>query len=98
MAKGYWVVRLDVHDGEAFKRYQSLIGDAITRYDARYLVRGGRCEATEGTARARNVVVEFPSYEAALDCYNSPEYAEPLAIRKQAADSDFLIVEGTDGA
>ena len=94
MPKGYWVVRLDVTDAEVFKRYQALIGDATSKYDARYLVRGGSHQAVEGSSRSRNVVVEFPSYQAALDCYNSAEYAEPLAIRKQAAESDFLIIEG----
>ena len=94
MPKGYWVVRLDVNDADAFKRYQELIGAATDKYDARYLIRGGAFEAVEGSARARNVVIEFPSYQAARDCYHSPEYAQPLAIRKRAAEADFLIIEG----
>ena len=94
MPKGYWVVRLDVSGAEAFKRYQELIGAATEKYGARYLVRGGEFEVVEGTSRSRNVVVEFPSYQAALDCYNSAEYAEPLAIRRKAAEADFLIIEG----
>ena len=96
MPKGYWVVRLDVADAQAFKCYQELIGAATSNFGARYLVRGGAFEAVEGSSRSRNVVVEFPSYQAALDCYNSAEYAEPLAIRKRAAESDFLIIEGID--
>lgn len=96
MSKGYWVVSLDVTDEDTFKRYQALVGDATGKYGARYLVRGGLHQLVEGTSRSRNAVVEFPSYQAALDCYKSTEYAEPLAIRKKAADSDFLIIEGMD--
>lgn len=98
MAKGYWIVRLDVQDGEAFKRYQAVVGSVIERHGGRYLIRGGQHAATEGSARNRNVVVEFPSYRAAIDCYHSAEYAEPLAIRKAAADSDFLVIEGVEDA
>ena len=96
MPKGYWVVRLDVTDEDTFKRYQALVGGATGKFGARYLIRGGPHRAVEGTSRSRNVVVEFPSYQAALDCYNSAEYAEPLAIRKQAAETDVLIIEGMD--
>ena len=44
-------------------------------FGARYLVRAGRGEVTEGTASARAPwCSNFQSYEAALACYRSPEY------------------------
>jgi uncharacterized protein (DUF1330 family) len=44
------------------------------------------------------VVIEFPSYQAALDCYRSPEYAAAVALRFDAGIADILIIEGYDGA
>ena len=51
----------------------------------------------EGHARSRTVVLEFPSYEAALNCYRSPEYQAALALREGKADIDLVIIEGYDG-
>ncbi len=38
--------------------------------------------APEGTPRERNVVIEVASFEAAKDCYRSPEYEAALAIER----------------
>ncbi len=46
--------------------------------------------------RARNVVIEFPSHQAALDCWNSPEYKKALEIRKPISTGDVVIIEGYD--
>jgi uncharacterized protein (DUF1330 family) len=40
------------------------------------------------------VVIEFPSLQAAIDCYNSPEYQSAKAKRKGAGDADIVLVEG----
>jgi uncharacterized protein (DUF1330 family) len=98
MAKGYWIGRVDVTNPEEYKKYVAANGVAFARYGARFLVRGGRFEAVEGAARSRNVVIEFPSYQAALDCYRSPEYTEAMAHRLGAGVADILIIEGYDGA
>jgi uncharacterized protein (DUF1330 family) len=44
--------------------------------------------------RARNVVIEFPSLQAAYDCYHSPEYQIAAAIRQEVADAEMVVVEG----
>ncbi len=97
MAKGYWIGRVDLTDPESYARYVAANGAVFARYGARFLIRGGRFEAVEGTARARNVVIEFASYQAALACYHSPEYAEVLAMRLDAGVADILVIEGYDG-
>jgi len=97
MAKGYWIARVDVTDEEAYKNYIAANASALRKYGARFIVRGGPFENPEGTARARNVVLEFPSYDAALACYRSPEYADALAIRLAAAKADVTIIAGYDG-
>lgn len=68
------------------------------KYSARYLVRGGAREVPEGKVRARTVVLEFPSYDAALACYRSPEYQAAKKLRDGKGEIDLIIVEGYDGA
>lgn len=97
MAKGYWVARVDVHDAESYKDYVAANGVAFAKFGGRFLVRGGTATAPVGTSRQRNVVIEFPSYQAALDCWESPEYQGARAKQKGGAEMDMLVVEGYDG-
>jgi len=97
MPKGYWIAHVDVRDPERYKDYVSTAKPAFERFGARFLARGGASRAMEGAGRARNVVIEFPSMQAALDCYNSPEYQAAKAIRVTVADGEITIVEGNDG-
>jgi uncharacterized protein (DUF1330 family) len=97
MAKGYWIVRVDVNNEEGMKLYAAANGPIYRKYGGRYLVRSAKFELPEGIARARQVVVEFPDYASALSCYQSPEYQENIKVRAPHSDCDFLIVEGYDG-
>ena len=94
---GYWIVRVDVDDEAAYGRYLAANGAAFAAFGARFVVRGGPFDAPEGTARARNVVIEFPSVQAARDCYASPAYAAAMAEREGAATADVVIIEGYTG-
>jgi uncharacterized protein (DUF1330 family) len=95
--KGYWIGHLDVTEPEGYKAYQGAYAEPFRKFGGRFLVRGGRYEVTEGQARSRTVVLEFPSYEAALGCYRSPEYQAALALRKGKAEIDLVIIEGHEG-
>ena len=97
MAKGYWIVRADVTDPEGYKAYVAADMPAIGAFGGRFLVRGGKFELCEGQARSRSVVLEFPSYEAALNCYRSSAYQAAAALRKGKADFDLIVIEGYDG-
>ena len=97
MAKGYWIARVDVADPEGYKAYVAANAGPFKKYGARFLVRAGQFENPEGSTRARNVVLEFPSYQAALDCYRSPEYREAIKLRAPVSAVDLVIVEGYDG-
>lgn len=97
MAKGYWFARVDVTDPDVYKQYAAAIQPILKKFGARYLTRGGRSEAVEGENRSRNVMIEFPDYDAALACYRSPEYAEAQKLRAAAAAADIIILEGYDG-
>src|ERR1700687_185137 len=94
MAKGYWIARVDVHNMDGYKEYVAQNGAVFKKFGARFLVRGGKLEAKEGSSRSRNVVLEFKDYETALACYNSPEYARLVAIRSPHSQGDLVIIEG----
>jgi uncharacterized protein (DUF1330 family) len=97
MPKGYWIASVEVTDPEGYKAYVAANAAAFAKYGARFIVRGGRYEVQEGSARSRNVVLEFKDYDTAVACYHSAEYAAAKALRLGRADASLLIVEGHDG-
>jgi len=97
MAKGYWIGRLDINDPEQYKLYVAANALPLKKYGARFLVRAGQFENPEGNSRTRNVVLEFPSYQAAVDCWHSPEYQAAIKLREHVSTSDLIIIEGYDG-
>jgi uncharacterized protein (DUF1330 family) len=86
-----------VSDPEQYRKYIAANAVPLAKYGARFLVRAGAFEAPEGTSRSRNVVIEFPSYQAARDCYRSPEYREAIRLRQPASSGDLVIIEGYEG-
>jgi uncharacterized protein (DUF1330 family) len=97
MPKGYWIVHVDITDMEKFKPYVAANAEPFKKYGARFLVRGGKFETPEGATRSRNIVIEFPSYQAALDCWHSPEYQKAIELRKPYSTIDLTIIEGYEG-
>jgi len=96
MAKGYWIARVDVADPERYNDYVAANAEPFRQYGARFLIRAGRLENPEGSSRARNVVIEFPSYQAALDCWKSPGYQAAMKLRLPVSTMDLVIIEGYD--
>jgi uncharacterized protein (DUF1330 family) len=94
MPKGYCIVRADIHSPEAYAQYAKAATEAIKKYGGRPLARGGAHEAMEGQARARNVVIEFDSVDAARQFYFSDEYQNARKMREYAATVEYVIVEG----
>ena len=97
MAKGYWIADVDVRNADGYKEYVAMLPDIFCKYGGRYTTRGGRTECVEGKSRSRIVIIEFPSFEAAMTCYRSPEYTKAIALRQAAADADLVVIEGYDG-
>lgn len=97
MAKGYWMVQADVENLEKFKAYAEANQQAFRAYGARYLARAGNYESVEGESRGRNTIVEFPSYQAALECWRSDEYQAAKSLRDNACKIDITIVDGYEG-
>ena len=97
MAKGYWIASVDVTDPEGYKAYVAANAEAFHKFGAKFLTRGGKSEPLEGKLRSRIVVIEFPSYEAAVNCYRSAEYAKARNLREGKSVADIVAVEGYDG-
>ena len=92
--KGYWIARYDVRDFDPYKDYVKEGAPAFAEYQATFLARGGAHEALEGPARARNVLIEFPSVQHAIDCYRSETYQKAREHRLPVSTGEIVIVEG----
>ncbi|MGU3494550.1 DUF1330 domain-containing protein [Xanthobacteraceae bacterium A53D] len=92
--KGYWVARVDVTDVDAYAPYTRANGPPIAAHGGRFIVRGGDFTAMEGGARSRNVVVEFPSFDAALAAYRDPAYQAAVDLRRPYSNADLIVLEG----
>ena len=90
----YWIVRVTVTDSERYAEYAERAGAAVGQFGGKFHARGGTCVTKEGRERLRNVIVEFPTFDEALACYDSPAYQDAMSYQKGAADRDFCIVEG----
>ena len=93
--KAYALVQVDVTNAQQYGEYTKLSPGIIEKFGGRFLARGGRTAALEGSpARGRVVVVEFPSFERAQEFYNSQEYQAAKKVRDGAATVQFVVVEG----
>jgi uncharacterized protein (DUF1330 family) len=97
MPKGYWIARVDVSNEQGYKPYAAANPAIFKKFGGKFVVRAGKFESPEGTARSRNVVIEFPDYASALACYRSPEYQENIKRRLPHSVADIVIIEGYDG-
>ena len=97
MPKGYWIAQVDVKNDDGYKPYAMANPAIFKKFGGRFVIRAGKSECPEGAARARNIVIEFPDYAAALACYRSPEYQANIKVRQPHATADILIIEGYDG-
>ena len=91
-----WIAHVQVTDPEGYGRYATLATEAIASHGGVFLARGGRYRQLEGADRPRNVVARFPSFEAAIACYESPEYQAALEHARGAAVRDLVVVEAVD--
>ena len=92
--KGYWIVRCQYNDQDAFEEYASLTTMIVADNGGKFLVRGGQQLQMENGSYERTVMVEFPSLELAKEIYHSQEYQEAYNIIASSSERDFVIVEG----
>ena len=93
---GMWIAHIDVKDDEAYADYVKGSSEVIPRYDGVFIARGGRYRQMDGKERRRNVVITFPTYDRAVECYESDEYQAIVSQAVDAADRTLVIVETDD--
>ena len=92
---GYWIVRGgETRDADALREYGKLWPAIAAQFGAELIAGKGRCETFEGPQFARQLIVRFDSYEQALACYESEEYAAAKKLAMQASDRELVIIEG----
>jgi uncharacterized protein (DUF1330 family) len=94
----YWVARSRIDDPVRYKKYTDLVPAIIARHGGKVLARGGKFRVMEGPDTFRRfIVIEFPTFEQAVACFESPEYQEAAAFRKAGGGIvENVIVDGGD--
>ena len=93
--KGYWVCIYEkIDNDQKLKEYAIKAMPALEKYSGKILARGGKSRTNEGINSPRTVVIEFPNYDAAIKCYDSPEYQKAHDILNNVAVRHHQIVEG----
>jgi uncharacterized protein (DUF1330 family) len=95
MMKAYWIaVYKDLQNPENIKKYAEKALPAIKKHNGIILVRGGKVETIEGNPSPRTGLIEFPTMNDALKCYNSSEYQDAMKIGNGEFNRHIQIVEG----
>ena len=95
MAKGYWISRYTHPGGDAQASYQQIAQTVVPAFGGRPVIRNGRHETPEGDETGATVVIEFESYEKAVECYRSEEYQKAVPFM-DGAGRNLIIIEGID--
>ena len=92
----YWVARATIADPVQYKRYTDLVPPIIDKYHGRILARGGRYQIMEGPETfQRFIVIEFPTLEQGVACFQSPEYQAAATFRRDGGGVvENVIVDG----
>ena len=92
----YWVARARIDDPVAYKKYTDRVPAILAKYGGKVLARGGRYQINEGPHDFhRFVVIEFATLEQGVKCFESPEYQEAAAFRRNGGGVvENVIVEG----
>jgi len=91
----YAILQINITNQENYKEYLNQVTTIVKKYQGDYIVRGGKSDVVLGKwDYQRTVVVKFPSYEAAIQWYNSEDYAPIKKIREDNSEGNCIIIEG----
>ena len=92
---GYAIFNIQVTNPEDYKEYLQHVTAIAEKFGGKYIVRGGETTVIEGTwVHPRTVVIQFPSYEKALEWYHSEDYKPVRQIRLDNAVTNAIIIQG----
>ena len=91
----YLIVETEILDPVQYELYKAAAQVSVAAHGGRYVVRGGEVDVIEGDWKPeRMVVLEFPDLAAIRKFYDSPDYAEAIALREGAARFRMVAAEG----
>lgn len=92
----YALVQLNIHNREAYDRYQARFMPVLQKYHGRLLAADENPRVLEGEWGDRNKVVlmQFADKDAFRAWATSPEYTEIAVDRKAGADALVLLIKG----
>jgi len=94
--KAYWVCIYEkINNADKLKEYAVKAKPAVEKFSGKFIVRGGKNRTNDGIESPRTVVVEFPDYKTALECYDSAEYQAAHDVLKGHVARHHQIVEGS---
>ena len=92
---GYAILNIDIKNPNEYKEYVEKVKPIAEKFGGEYIVRAGETTVVEGTwVYPRTVVIKFPSYEKALEWYNSDEYKPIKQIRLDNSVANGIIIKG----
>ena len=92
---GYVIANINVKNSEAYKEYVGKVKPTVEKFGGEYLVRNGEFKVIDGEWKhPRTVVIKFPTYEKALEWYNSEEYKPIKSIRLANSVANGIIIKG----
>ena len=94
--KAYWVCIYEkIDNAEKLKEYAVKAKPTVEKFSGKFLVRGGKNRTNDGIKSPRTIIVEFPDYNTAVECYDSAEYQEAHDILKGHVVRHHQIIEGS---
>ena len=91
----YVVLQVNLKNKEGFKEYVEKVPEIIKKFNGKYLVRAGEFKTMEGKWDfTRNVILKFPSYDRAMEWYNSDEYKPIKQLRLDNTEGNLIIIIG----
>jgi uncharacterized protein (DUF1330 family) len=86
---------LEVLDEAKMAEYREKVFDNVEHFGGTYRVVGGEQSVLEGEWKMNfPVVIEFENKQAALNWYQSPEYAEIKKLRIEGATGNGILIDG----
>ena len=95
MPKGYFVsAHRSEADPEKRAAYLRLAGPAIAKYNGKILASTNKIKVFEDGKVEQTVLIEFESFEKAVECIDSKEYQDALLALDGGANRDCRVFEG----
>ena len=93
-ASGFWLLTTTVKKPAAFKEYVQEFKPWLKSVRGSLVMKDSDPQIVEGRGGELSVLISFPSKQAAIDAFNSPEYQELTKKRWASTNKTNLIIMG----